>query len=176
MLKFLSLITAIKDLMILINYDRYKKESSSWPEVIEEKTGFPEISPGDFVVDAIFGIGLNRPAEGWLAQLLAHINNSGAFTLAVDMPSGLFPDKAPQKDATIIKANYTLSFQNPKLTFFLPETMNFIGELQILDIGLDRDFLKEVEAVAQLIGKREARQLYKPRKEIPIKEIMVIPL
>ncbi|SHF52943.1 yjeF C-terminal region, hydroxyethylthiazole kinase-related/yjeF N-terminal region [Salegentibacter echinorum] len=148
----------------LINYDRYKKESSSWPEVIEENTDFPEISPGEFVVDAIFGIGLNRPAKGWLAKLLKHINNSGAFTLAVDMPSGLFPNKAPQKDATIIKANYTLSFQNPKLTFFLPETMNFIGELQILDIGLDRDFLKEVKAVAQLIGKREARQLYRPRK------------
>jgi hydroxyethylthiazole kinase-like uncharacterized protein yjeF len=149
----------------LVNYDRYKKESSSWPAMIEEDNEFPEISPGDFVVDAIFGIGLNRPAEGWLAHLLNHINKSGAFTLAVDMPSGLFPNKVPQKDAAVIKANYTLSFQSPKIVFFLPQTMDFAGEVQILDIGLDRGFIKEVEAVAQLIGKREARQLYKPRKK-----------
>jgi len=149
----------------LVNYDRYKKESSSWPAMIEEDNEFPEISPGDFVVDAIFGIGLNRPAEGWLAHLLNHINKSGAFTLAVDMPSGLFPNKVPQKDAAVIKANYTLSFQSPKIVFFLPQTMDFAGKVQILDIGLDRGFIKEVEAVAQLIGKREARQLYKPRKK-----------
>ena len=147
----------------LVNYDRYKKESNTWPELIKRKEDFPEISPGDFVVDAIFGIGLNRPAEGWLAELLRHINESEAFCLAVDMPSGLFPDKVPTKDAAVIKANYTLTFQTPKIVFYLPETMAFAGEVQILDIGLDRGFLKDVKPVAQLIGKREARQLYKPR-------------
>lgn len=149
----------------LVNYDRYKKESNTWPELIKRKEDFPEISPGDFVVDAIFGIGLNRPAEGWLAELLRHINESEAFCLAVDMPSGLFPDKVPAGDAAVIKANYTLTFQTPKIVFYLPETMGFAGEVQILDIGLDRSFLKDVKPVAQLIGKREARQLYKPRNK-----------
>jgi len=149
----------------LVNYDRYKKESHIWPELIKRKEDFPEISPGDFVVDAIFGIGLNRPAEGWLADLLEHINQSGAFCLAVDMPSGLFPDKVPAKDAAVIKANYTLTFQTPKIVFFLPQTMKFSGEVQVLDIGLDRSYLKEVKAMAQLIGKREARQLYKARNK-----------
>jgi hydroxyethylthiazole kinase-like uncharacterized protein yjeF len=149
----------------LVNYDRYKKESHIWPALIKRKEDFPEISPGDFVVDAIFGIGLNRPAEGWLAELLTHINQSGAFCLAVDMPSGLFPDKVPAKKAVVIKANFTLTFQTPKIVFYLPQTMAFAGEVQILDIGLDRSYLKEVKAMAQLIGKREARQLYKPRNK-----------
>ncbi|MGW1455647.1 NAD(P)H-hydrate dehydratase [Salegentibacter agarivorans] len=147
----------------LVNYDRYKKESHTWPELIKREEDFPEISPGDFVVDAIFGIGLNRPAEGWLAKLLLHINESGAFCLAVDMPSGLFPDKVPAEDTAVIKANYTLTFQTPKLVFFLPQTMKYAGEVQVLDIGLDHGYLKEVKAMAQLIGKREARHLYKPR-------------
>ncbi|PKD19642.1 carbohydrate kinase [Salegentibacter salinarum] len=147
----------------LVNYDRYKKESHTWPALIKRVEDFPEISPGDFVVDAIFGIGLNRPAEGWLAKLLLHINGSGAFCLAVDMPSGLFPDKVPSEDTAVIKANYTLTFQTPKMVFFLPQTMKYSGEVQVLDIGLDRGYLKEVKAMAQLIGKREARQLYKPR-------------
>lgn len=147
----------------LVNYDRYKKESHTWPALIKREEDFPEISPGDFVVDAIFGIGLNRPAEGWLAKLLIHINKSGAFCLAVDMPSGLFPDKVPAEDTAVIKANYTLTFQTPKMVFFLPQTMEYSGEVQVLDIGLNRGYLKEVKAMAQLIGKREARQLYKPR-------------
>ncbi|HKL34767.1 MAG TPA: NAD(P)H-hydrate dehydratase [Salegentibacter sp.] len=149
----------------LINEDRYKKESNISPELIKGKDDFPEISPGDFLVDAIFGIGLNRPAEGWLADLFHHINESGAFSLAVDMPSGLFPDKAPSDNAAIVKANYTLTFQTPKIVFYLPETMGFVGDVQILDIGLDRDFLKDIKPLAQLIGKREARQLYKPRNK-----------
>lgn len=147
----------------LVNYDRYKKESNTWPDLIKRAEDFPEVAPGDFVVDAIFGIGLNRPAEGWLEELLRHINQSGAFCLAIDMPSGLFPDKAPAKDAAVIKANYTLTFQTPKLVFYLPQTMHFADEVQVLDIGLDRTFLKAVKPLAQLIGKREARQLYKAR-------------
>ncbi|TDN87941.1 hydroxyethylthiazole kinase-like uncharacterized protein yjeF/hydroxyethylthiazole kinase-like uncharacterized protein yjeF [Salegentibacter sp. 24] len=149
----------------LINYDRYTKESHCSPQSIDGEEDFPEISPGDFVVDSIFGIGLNRPASGWLGKLLNHINHSGAFCLAVDMPSGLFPDKVPAQGTPVIKANYTLTFQTPKIVFFLPQTMKFSGEVQVLDIGLDRSFLKEAKAVAQLIGKREARQLYKPRNK-----------
>ncbi|WP_037321190.1 bifunctional ADP-dependent NAD(P)H-hydrate dehydratase/NAD(P)H-hydrate epimerase [Salegentibacter sp. Hel_I_6] len=149
----------------LVNYDRYKKESHTWPDLIKRKEDFPEISPGDFVVDAIFGIGLNRPAEGWLAELLEHVNESGAFCLAVDMPSGLFPDRVPGENDAVIKANYTLTFQTPKMVFFLPETMGFAGEVQVLDIGLDRDFLKDIKPIAQVIGKREARHLYKNRNK-----------
>ena len=148
----------------LINYDRLKETTNDWLEYIKSEHDFPEIDQNDFVIDAIFGIGLNRPLEGWIAKLIDHINNSKAFILAIDMPSGLFSDRIPKKEESLILANFTISFQTPKLVFFLPQTMDYVGDLQILDIGLDREFLSSEKAKAELISKHEARLLYKPRK------------
>lgn len=148
----------------LLNYNRIKESGGPWPTLIKSEDDFPEIKPQDFIIDAIFGIGLNRPAEGWVATLIEIINKSGAFILAVDMPSGLFSEKVPAEEDAVINANFTLSFQAPKLVFFLPETANFVGDFQILDIGLDREFLNKAPALAELIDRREALNLYKPRK------------
>lgn len=149
----------------LANYKKLKEITNDWPELIKSEDGFPEISTGDFIIDAMFGIGLNRPIEGWAADLVKLINSSQAFTLAIDMPSGLHADKGIDKDAVIVEADYTLSFQAPKMTFFLPETMDFVGELQLLDIGLDREFLAKTESETYLIGKEEAASLYRSRKQ-----------
>lgn len=149
----------------LVNYDRVKNMTKKWPVLLKSEEDFPEIKVGDFVVDAIFGLGLNRPLVEWVAQLVRHINKSGAFVLAVDMPSGLMADMPTEAQDSIVKANYTISFQTPKMAFYLPETAGFVGELQILEIGLDREYLKEARAAAQLISKQEARVLYQPREK-----------
>ncbi len=148
----------------LANYEKLKNITNDWPQLIKSEENFPDINTGDFVVDAMFGIGLNRPIEGWVAKLVKSINDSKAFTLAIDMPSGLFSDKVPGKDAAVIEADFTLSFQAPKLVFFLPETMDYVGDLQILDIGLDREHLGQISSMNHLIGKIEAASIYKPRK------------
>lgn len=148
----------------LSNYKKLKEITKDWPQLIKGENNFPEINTGDFIIDAMFGIGLNRPIEGWLAQLVELINKSSAFTLAIDMPSGLFTDQVPGKDAAVINADYTLSFQAPKLVFFLPQTMDYVGDMEILDIGLDREFLINTNSKWHLIGQEEAASLYKPRK------------
>lgn len=148
----------------LLNYNRIKETGEKWPTLLKSEDDFPEISPQDFVIDAIFGIGLNRPAEGWVANLIHTINNSMAFILAIDMPSGLFSDKIPAEEDAVIQARFTISFQAPKLVFFLPETARFVGDIQVLDIGLDREFLSKAPAIAELIDKQEVMGLYKPRK------------
>lgn len=148
----------------LVNYDRVKNRTKNWPVLLKPDTEFPEIKYGDFVVDAIFGVGLNRPLPSWVAGLVKHINASGAFVLAIDMPSGLMADAAVDDLESVIKASYTISFQVPKLAFYLPDTAPFVGDLQILDIGLDSEFIEQAKPVAELIAKSEARALYTPRK------------
>ncbi|WP_026934450.1 NAD(P)H-hydrate dehydratase [Christiangramia echinicola] len=148
----------------LANYEKLKDVTNDWPQLIKNEDNFPEINIGDFIIDAMFGIGLNRPIEGWVANLVKLINKSQAFILAIDMPSGLFSDKIPAEDAAVIEANFTLSFQAPKLVFFLPDTMDYVGDLQILDIGLDKEFLGKLQSGNHLIGEEEAVSLYKPRK------------
>ncbi|WP_373058235.1 NAD(P)H-hydrate dehydratase [Zunongwangia sp. H14] len=149
----------------LANYEKIKEVTNNWPELIKKEEDFPQIRKGDFIIDAIFGIGLNRPLEGWVGRLVQYINACGAFVLAVDMPSGLFSDKIPAKQDAVINANFTLTFQTPKLVFFLPQTMDYVGDLQVLDIGLDQSFLAEVSTDTHITTKEEARQLYIPRKK-----------
>ena len=155
----------------LSNYNKLKDISKTWPTLIKGEGDFPDLSSQDFVVDAIFGIGLNRAAEGWVANLITHINNSNAFVLAVDMPSGLFSNRIPAKEDAVIKANFTITFQAPKLVFFLPQAAEFVGDMEVIDIGLDREFLAKAEPVAQLIGRQESIGLYQPRKKFSHKGI-----
>lgn len=148
----------------LLNYNRIKDMGGQRPELLTSEEDFPALAPTDFIIDAIFGIGLNRPAEGWVAALIEHINNADAFVLSIDMPSGLFSTKIPAKNDAVIKANYTLTFQSPKLVFYLPQTAEYAGDVQVLDIGLDREFLNSVSTETYLIDKEEALKLYIPRK------------
>jgi hydroxyethylthiazole kinase-like uncharacterized protein yjeF len=81
------------------------------------------------------------------------------------MPSGLFADKVPEHENDVVWANHTLSFASPKLVFFLPETAKYTLQWEILDIGLDPEFLFTTETEAELIGKYEVLPLYKPREK-----------
>ncbi|QNJ98843.1 NAD(P)H-hydrate dehydratase [Constantimarinum furrinae] len=147
----------------LINYDRIKDVSKKWPVLMTSEEDFPEIAAEDIIIDALFGIGLNRPPEGWVKELIQYINKQKAFKLSIDIPSGL-PANTPVPDSeAVIHANHTLTFQAPKLAFFLPETGVYVPYFEVLDIGLDRQFLMESKPLAQTISKMEAQQFYKPR-------------
>src|SRR5690606_36224929 len=53
----------------LINLDRLK-EKGIWPNFINEQSEFPSLGKDDIIVDAIFGIGLNRVPDKWLIRLM----------------------------------------------------------------------------------------------------------
>jgi hydroxyethylthiazole kinase-like uncharacterized protein yjeF len=147
----------------LINYDRVKTVSKSWPKILKSNTDFPEIHYDDIIVDAVFGIGLNRPPADWVQKLFQHFKATKAFTLSIDIPSGLYTDKPITSENAVVHSNYTLSFQTPKLIFFLPETAKFTIQWELLDIGIDRDYLIKVETEAELIAKYEVLPMYQPR-------------
>lgn len=148
----------------LINLDRLK-EIKIWPNFLNEGSELPTIGKEDIVVDAIFGIGLNRAPDIWVGGLIHHLNISNAFLLSIDVPSGLFMESGISNAEGVIRANYVLTFQVPKLAFFLPETGKFIDHWEILDIGLDQGFLSRTASEYDLIGKNEARSMYIPREK-----------
>ncbi|SDY42320.1 NAD(P)H-hydrate dehydratase [Hymenobacter psychrophilus] len=101
----------------------------------------PAIAAGAVVVDALFGTGLSRPLEGAAAALVRHINDSGAMVVAVDMPSGLYADAPQPADCAVVRADFTLSFELPKLAFLLPQNAGFVGDWRLLPIGLDQEVI-----------------------------------
>ncbi|RIV45038.1 NAD(P)H-hydrate dehydratase [Flagellimonas pelagia] len=146
----------------LLNLERLKS-AKLWPDFLSSESELPAISTDDIVIDAIFGIGLNRAPNTWVGNLIMHINNSRAFVLSVDIPSGLPTDKCPWNPDYAIRASYVLTFQAPKLVFFLPETGVFVNQWEVLDIGLAPEYLQTTETDFELIGRPEVLPLYRPR-------------
>ncbi|MDB4752395.1 NAD(P)H-hydrate dehydratase [Winogradskyella sp.] len=147
----------------LINYERIKNVTKDWPKMMTSVADFPQIHQDDIIVDAVFGIGLNRSLDDWVQELFQKFRASKAFTLSIDIPSGLYTDKAVDNKNAAVYSNYTLSFQSPKLVFFLQETARFIEQWEVLDIGIDRDYLMQTETESELISKFEVLPLYQPR-------------
>ncbi len=127
---------------------------------------FTESSTDDntLIIDALFGSGLSKPLEGKYKELVKTINLSHCIKIAIDIPSGLFADKPVDftKDS-IVKSDYTLSFQFPKLAFLFPENEYFTGDWHVLPIGLHNDFIKSEPCRNYFIEFSDAKGILKPR-------------
>lgn len=106
-------------------------------EVIETQFTPPQLAETDVVVDGLFGTGINKPLNGGFASVVKYINSSRATVVSIDVPSGLMTeDNTNNVMNHVIRANYTFTFQYPKLAFFFPENELYVGKWEILDIGL----------------------------------------
>ena len=128
-----------------VNYEQLK----TIPEVpmygIFSKNDFPKIDDNDIVIDALFGSGLNRPLDGVAAELVQHINDNHAIRIAIDIASGLNGDSIANPSSPIVRADYTLSMQFPKMAFLYPENEPFVGKWEVLDIKIHPDFIENLE-------------------------------
>ncbi len=115
----------------------------------------------DILIDAIFGSGLSRPAQGIYAQAIECINATDATRIAVDIPSGLMADS--HSSGAIVKADHTITFQLPKLCFLLPENSAYVGDWYSVDIGLSKAFLSEVTADKFYLDQKCLKKILKPR-------------
>lgn len=125
----------------------------------------PFINKNDIIIDALFGTGLSKPVSGLPADCINRINSSGAMVIAVDIPSGLFADIHSGGTSVIIKAAHTLSFQFPKLAFFFPENAVYVGDWQVLNIGLSETFICNEPVSNYQLTSDLVKSLLKPRKK-----------
>ncbi|MBI2253759.1 MAG: NAD(P)H-hydrate dehydratase [Proteobacteria bacterium] len=92
------------------------------------------------VVDALFGIGLDRKLEGKAAEAIDWINRSGAEIWAVDIPSGISADDG-RVLGMAVHASHTVTFGWAKAGHVLFPGRHHSGALDVAGIGLDRDLL-----------------------------------
>ena len=67
------------------------------------------LKDASLIVDALFGIGIDRPVEGNYATAIEAINNSDAVVVAVDMPSGINTDTG-EVMGVAVNATATVTF------------------------------------------------------------------
>ncbi|MDQ4141025.1 MAG: NAD(P)H-hydrate dehydratase [Bacteroidota bacterium] len=130
---------------------------------LEHEADLLEISDKNVVIDALFGTGLNRPLDGLVTELIKQVNNSLATVVAVDMPSGLFTDTPNATTDSIIQADFTLSFELPKLAFLLPGNAKYVGNWTIAPIGLNANFISQTGSPYFYISPDVPAVILKPR-------------
>lgn len=124
----------------------------------------PALTTDHVVIDGLFGSGLNKPLEGGFASVVRYINASPAMVVAIDVPSGLMGETNQYIQApTIIQADLTLTLQQPKLAFLFPENEPYVGEWQVLDIGIHPQAIKDMPTSWFMTTKEDIKQWVKPR-------------
>ena len=101
------------------------------------------IGQADIVVDAIFGVGLNREITGLFRQVIESANQAGPRIVAVDIPSGL-DGTSGKIYGTCIRAYTTVTFSCPKKGFYQGQGPQQTGHVIVADIGIPQKLVREV--------------------------------
>jgi NAD(P)H-hydrate epimerase len=147
------------------NLARLQNIDAELISILQSGSFITDIPSNIIIIDAILGTGLNRPAEGWVAEFITHINQLPNKKIAIDIPSGMPADNIPDNEAPILKAEHTLSFQFYKRSFLHPEMGRLAGDVHILDIGLHKTFISSTQTNYQTIDIEKIKELYKPRDQ-----------
>ena len=124
------------------------------------------------VIDAIFGSGLNKPISGLVKDIVELINKNKSVTVSIDIPSGLFGEDNSCNDyQAIVKADYTLTFQFPKLSFLFAENDEYIGDWQLINIDLHPNFIENVVTEFIFLQEADIKQKIIPRNKFSHKGI-----
>ena len=113
-------------------------------------------------IDALYGVGLNRPLAAADAGLIRAMNRAPVPTIAIDLPSGLRADA--DSPAPVIRAVRTLCLGCPKPALLWQENEDYVGTLELLPIGLDHAALADTPAAAHWLTAAWLRGEYRPRR------------
>jgi len=145
-----------------INLQRFE-ESKCKKAIINKASDLKNIN-SDIVIDAILGSGLNRPLSADYLDLVSKINALKKKVYAVDIPTGFFSEgKLPEK-YNGIKAYKTICFERPKINFFLPESVFATSKFEVVNLGLDQEYIQKQESDFYLVELEDIHKTIKPRQ------------
>ena len=150
-----------------INHDAYIDLGGEFTELPPDATLAPleaALERADYVVDAIFGTGLDRPIHGHLADVIAVVNASTCHCIALDIPSGLDADSGAPL-GTVVQADTTVTFGHLKIGLLTPDGARLAGNVHVVDLGVpDAPILAQVGHVAEVIRKETIGSFLQPRE------------
>lgn len=89
----------------------------------------------DIVIDALFGIGLNRTLSDEIICLINKINSHNCTRISIDIPSGIACDTG-EILGTCVNADLTVTFIALKPCYVLPPATDYCGRVVVADIGI----------------------------------------
>lgn len=87
------------------------------------------LTSNTLIVDAIFGIGLNRPPSSDVESVIKKVNNSPAKVLSIDIPSGISGLTGEVLGNTAVKSDITVSLCAPKVGLYMFPGFDYCGHI-----------------------------------------------
>lgn len=119
----------------------------------------------DVWIDSLLGIGIESAPRGLVADLIRQTNvvrqTADPFVVSVDIPSGILADDGGVP-ADVINADLTVTYGFRKWGHLLPPGRAYVGELEVVDIGIPREFAAKNPDIGRWYGIASARSAWKP--------------
>ncbi len=149
-----------------INRHRLELQQKIKISIIKTVNDFPEISETDIIIDGLFGSGLTRPLEDLAAEIVQKINTFQNTVISIDIPSGLMGEDNSENIAeNIIQADFTLTFQFPKISFLFAENERYTGAWEVLPIRLHPDGIAQTETSYFFVEKEDIQPFIQKRSK-----------
>lgn len=118
----------------------------------------------DVIVDAVFGVGLSREVSGHYAEVLNSINQSKAYKIAVDAPSGICCTTGAVL-GTAVRCDLTITFGLMKRGLLLYPGSDYVGEVMVADIGFPQQIISQYEPETITYTKEDLSRLPKRKND-----------
>ncbi len=134
-------------LLLLGDSEKLKGDAAeafrSWSGPVEaaEPAG---LAGADFIVDALFGAGLDRPVTGAARAMIEAINATTCEVIAVDLPSGVNGTTGAMMDVAV-NASETVTFFRRKPGHVLLPGRLHCGPVEVVDIGIPESVLATIK-------------------------------
>ncbi|RLE55179.1 MAG: bifunctional ADP-dependent NAD(P)H-hydrate dehydratase/NAD(P)H-hydrate epimerase [Candidatus Methanomethylicota archaeon] len=92
----------------------------------------------NLVVDALLGTGVKgelRPPISNIVKLINEARKTGAFTVAIDLPTGIHPNTG-EVLGVAVEAHLTVTHHKPKIGLLSEKSRKYVGELRVANIGI----------------------------------------
>jgi ADP-dependent NAD(P)H-hydrate dehydratase / NAD(P)H-hydrate epimerase len=99
---------------------------------------FDQIEPlqdCDFIIDGLFGFGLERPISDAIAVAINSLNEWSKPVFSIDIPSGLHTDTG-EVLGTAVRATDTVCLGLWKQAFLQDQALEYIGQAELIDFDL----------------------------------------
>jgi NAD(P)H-hydrate epimerase len=107
----------------------------------------PHLAESSLIVDSLLGTGFHGSVREPLDHAIRAINaarvTQSPMVVAVDLPSGLDADTGLPANATV-RADLTVTFIAPKLGFAADSAREFVGQVEVVGIGVPPDLIEAV--------------------------------
>lgn len=123
------------------------------------------IEPGEYttIVDAVFGVGLNREVTGDYFDIIETMNACKGEKVAVDIPSGI-SSATGKVLGTAFRADLTVTFQCEKLGCVLYPGHMYAGKVVTADIGISSEIFEREKELCYTYEKKDLPVLLPKRR------------